>query len=455
MNLKLRFALLFSLFVAVVLLVSSATIYVLYYNYRESDFYDRVRQEGLEFYDFVIKVADPNVADAAKVMQGLGNNTLWDESLAIIDSTGKFVDVLPDTATFNVNEAFLRSIKQNKEIKYTEGERQFVCIYQPDTRHYIISSGLDILGLGKLRNLEVILTFVFLGGLLLTALFAFLFVKEAIKPLTLLSAQMQRTTELNLTERIPVGNSKDELSQIANNFNQMLERLNRAFETQKSFVHHASHELRTPLASMLSQTESALNKNLNSEEYKNVLLSLKEDQVDLIDITNSLLLLSQYEKINFSPEWPKIRIDEVMYDTISSFKKMFPNAEISFQFDKFPDDEDEMLFKGKDALLKIAFHNLIKNAVLYSANKGVSITVHTGGNEILVHFDSRGKVLSEEEVKSLMLPFFRGTNAGKVKGFGLGLSIVNRIINLHKGKVEYNFVKPDINRFTVVIPVSA
>ncbi|MFX8797645.1 histidine kinase dimerization/phospho-acceptor domain-containing protein, partial [Acinetobacter baumannii] len=84
----------------------------------------------------------------------------------------------------------------------------------------------------------------------------------------------------------------------------MLQRLNNAFEFQKNFVHYASHELRTPLAVMLSQTESALNKNLSPENFQKVLESLKEEQLNLIELTNSLLLLSQYEKLQFYFQLP-------------------------------------------------------------------------------------------------------------------------------------------------------
>ncbi len=82
----------------------------------------------------------------------------------------------------------------------------------------------------------------------------------------------------------------------------------RAFEIQRSFVHHASHELRTPLATMLAQTELALRKNLTVEEARKMLESLKEDQQEMVELTNSLLLLSQYEKTNTSPEWPVITV---------------------------------------------------------------------------------------------------------------------------------------------------
>jgi len=139
-----------------------------------------------------------------------------------------------------------------------------------------------------------ILGYVFGGAVFITLLTSVVFVRQVLSPLIKLSMQMQQTTELNLSEQLDIGKGKKEVNQIARNFNAMLERLNQAFESQKNFVHHASHELRTPLATMLSQTESALRKDLSKEEYRKVLESLQEDQVGLIDLTNSYHSTKRY-----------------------------------------------------------------------------------------------------------------------------------------------------------------
>ena len=134
---------------------------------------------------------------------------------------------------------------------------------------------------------------------------------------------MQKISENNL-QRVKVKSGRVNYEQrlVANQFNAMLERLERAFELQRSFVHHASHELRTPLATMLAKTELALRKELTIEDAKKVLASLRDDQREMIELTNSLLLLSQYERTTLSPEWPVVRLDEVLYDTMSMIKRM-------------------------------------------------------------------------------------------------------------------------------------
>ena len=86
-----------------------------------------------------------------------------------------------------------------------------------------------------------------------------------------------------------------------------------------------------PLFAM-AQTESALRKNLTVTEAKEVLELLKEDQQEMIDLTNSLLLLSQYENISYSSNWPIVRIDEVIYDSIAAAQKTNEDININFEF---------------------------------------------------------------------------------------------------------------------------
>lgn len=450
MNFKLRFALLFTAFVAVILTVCSVTIYLLYANYRETDFYDRVRLEGNEFYDFTLKFPDKKDAVTLKIMQGLRNNTLYDECLAILDVDGKLVDRLPDTMNYRNDASYLNAIKKKKEWRYQENKRQFVCTYIPETKYFIIASGIDLIGFVKLENLRFILLFVCLGGILVSALFSFFFVQKAFQPLAELSAQMQKTTELNLTVRLPEKNTEDELYRITKYFNEMLQRLNNAFEFQKNFVHYASHELRTPLAVMLSQTESALNKNLSPENFQKVLESLKEEQLNLIELTNSLLLLSQYEKLQFYFQLPAVRLDEIVFEAIEMGRKSFNDIEVNFNFTSVPEKEEDLEIRANDALLKAALLNLIKNAYLYSYDKKVTIELQANESAIKIAFENEGDLITEKEAESVMMPFFRSNNSSKIKGFGLGLALVKRIIELHQGTIEYKSVQTSTNRFEVV-----
>jgi signal transduction histidine kinase len=217
-------------------------------------------------------------------------------------------------------------------------------------------------------------------------------------------------------------------------------------------VHHASHELRTPLASMLSQTESALNKQLSVSEYMQILTSLKEDELNIIELTNALLLLAQYEKLEANNTWPLVRIDELIYETMANVQKMIPDASVHFQFSSLPSNEADIMVRGNEALLKVAMFNLIKNGINYSSNRKVDITINIEQSAMKIKFENNGTVLTDEEANNIIVPFFRGANVQKIKGYGLGLSIVYRVLQLHHGYLQYAAVNASINQFTIVLP---
>jgi signal transduction histidine kinase len=447
MNLKLRFALLFTLLVAIILSFAMATIYFLYYNYRKEDFFRRLDQQAQQTFQMHY---DSRISDSVLYAISLqSGRQLYEEEDFVIDSTYKVAYQFPDTSRFFLSNEFLNNVRHKKLERFTIGEKEGIIKYYPHRNAFAVSIAFDRVGVRKVKNLRDILIFVCLGAVIITAFLSFIYVRQITRPLTRLSEQIKNVSESNLTQRVPAGRNNDELTKIARNFNEMLDRLEKAFNVQKSFVHHASHELRTPLASMLSQTESALRRSLTEEEYKKVLESLKEDQQDLIDLTNSLLSLSQYERIQATGEWPLIRVDEVLDQTIEASKKLFPGINVSFDFVSVPDNEEWLSIKGNDSLLKSAFQNLIKNAYRYSIDKRVSIQIETNPHQIFVTFENIGTPIPEDERSRLFIPFFRGQNAMGLKGFGLGLSIVNRIIHLHIGTVHYEAVGKDINRFIV------
>lgn len=447
MNLKFRFALLFTLLVAVILSGSMIAIYFLYHDYRREDFYKRLEQQALQTYTLHF---DKRYEDSvAKRLRPQADRLLYEEEDFIVNEALEVIYRSPDTAVFFLRKSHLSQVIKNEADRFTTGNKEGVVMYFPQNKIYVVSVAYDRVGFRKLENLQWILFFVCLGAVAVTAVVSFYYARQITRPLTRLSEEIGSISESNLTQRVRVGKVNDELSQIARNFNDMLNRLEKAFNIQKSFVHHASHELRTPLASMLSQTELALRQDLKPEEFRSVLESLKEDQQGLIDLTNSLLSLSQFEKIVTAGDWPEVRVDELLFETVENAKKLFKGIDISIGFEAVPEDENQLCVNGNEALLKSAFINLIKNAYRYSGNRKVEISISAEKERILVVFTNTGKQIPKEERSRLFIPFFRGQNAIGQKGFGLGLSIVNRIIHLHLGTVHYEAEGENLNKFVV------
>lgn len=456
MNLKLRFALIFSVFVATILAISSFTIYYLYFNYREEEFFKRVESEGRLYHDIVSQIKDPDKAAISRLLSGVRTNSLPSERLAVFDSSGRLIHKLPDSTNIILDPNLKKKVFKTGIYRFKIGDYQYVASYTSDTKLYTLSDAYDLYGYSKLQNLKLILSIVFAGGMCITWLFSFFFVQQAFKPLLAWTDQIKQTTIQSLKGRLQPIKNYPEMNAVAASFNAMMDRLSRGFEFQRSFVQQASHELRTPLAIMLSQTESALNNQLNEDQYRLLLASLKEDQQYLIALTNSLLALSQYEQLQFQKEWPEIRIDELVVEATSQLMQMYPDAQVNIGFKEMPESDKAFIVKGNDALLKSAFLNLLKNAYIYSSDKKISVLMSALNEQVLVMVENMGQTLTAEEAQMVMEPFFRGKNAinANTKGFGLGLSIVVRILIAHHARIEYQTPSSNNNRFTVVLPQS-
>ncbi|TAH11408.1 MAG: sensor histidine kinase [Sphingobacteriia bacterium] len=453
MNLKQRFAFLFTGFVAIILFIACTTIYFLYAGYRQEDFYNRISLEGNEVYEVYQESKTADSLTGSNLLAEIRDRSIFNENILIEDSSGNRVLAIPNDKTIEITSILKEKAKKLKRFQYTDSTKtQHVLEFHIPTKTFIYVSGFDRVGLRKLNNFQIILAVVFLGGLILTGVLSFLFVKQAVKPIVQLSNQMQLIDVKNLSKRISLKDTKDEINQIAGSFNSMMDRLKAAFDAQKSFVQHASHELRTPLAVMLSQTEVALNKEHTNEEYKTVFASLKEDQQNMIDLANSLLLLSKYETANIDTDWPLVRIDELLFDAISLSQRSFRDITIDFSFIKIPDHDEDLLLKCNESLIKSVFTNLIKNGYQYSINQKIIISILADNHAIEITFQNTGLQLSKEESSNMTLPFFRGQNADGKKGFGLGLSIIDRILTLHNGSLEYYTSTNDLNVFKVMLP---
>ena len=453
MKLRFRFTIFFCLLFSLLTLSSVFIIYYLFNQAREKDFSRRLSAEAYYAYSSFYHYSFSDSIN--EILADYHAGSISQLHISILNSNGNVQHVVGSSNNHIVYSLLpLQKIKGNKTYYHRQGDIESVALYIASPHEsYVVASGYDKFGFKKVKSLQDILIVVTLVGILIITFSAIVIVNQITKPLARIGLQMQRISENNLQERIQVkqGRFNHEESQIAMHFNAMLDRLERAFELQRSFVHHASHELRTPLASMLAQTELALRKELTIEDARKVLLSLKEDQQEMVELTNSLLLLSQYERTNTSPEWPVVRLDELLYDTMGMVKRMLPNVNVSLEFAQVPDNELFLSIQGNDSLIRSAFRNLIKNAWLYSDNKSVAITIDASGTDIYLHFDNNGKLLLLEEQKRLFVPFFRASNSMQRKGFGLGLNIIQRIVTLHKGSIGY-LIYNNLNRFTLQFP---
>jgi len=149
-----------------------------------------------------------------------------------------------------------------------------------------------------------------------------------------------------------------------------------------------------------------------------------------------------------------VRIDEIAIKTHSEVMKQNPSFHIELDFPDLPENENEFMVFGSPHLLQIAFKNLMENGCKYSPDKRVKVSFVFNEKNVQVIFTNRADTISTEEISRLFEPFYRRSNTVKEEGFGLGLTIVRRIIGLHKGDITVRTEQsPACIEFTITLPV--
>ena len=452
MNFKIRSAILFTALVAIILLACYAVIYFSYKDFKEDEFYARLEQKSITTYQFLkdIKDADRRLLDASSRNAIF---TMYNETVIVFDSNYKIIFKSPEALLpTKYTLEFVKEIAQKKTIRFKDGQSEAVgkLVEHNGNHAIVIASAIDKFGGKKLLNLQFILTVSFVLGLLVTALLSYFYVKQAFAPIDILNDQITRISQNRLNERVTVKQSQDELNQLAQNFNKMLDRIEHAFKIQRSFIQHASHELRTPLANLITSCEAALNKQLTTDEYQKLIESLNEEHHKLVEVSNALLLLSQYENEELSKNVETVRIDEIIFESVEEVQMLYPNHIIKFRMNEAL-TEEKLTLNGKFILLKTAISNLIRNSCKYSDNNEIIITVDKTNDLLEIAISNTGPTIEDHEIPFLMMPFYRANNAQTIKGFGLGLSIANRIILLHNGSIHYS-KENNTNLFTISFP---
>jgi len=270
-----------------------------------------------------------------------------------------------------------------------------------------------------------------------------------VKPIAGIIYEVNNISSHNLSRRLPAASGKDELSRLAKTFNDLLNRLQDSFNSQRRFISNASHELSTPLTSISSQVQVTLQKERTVYEYQKALSSIHEDVLQLRQLTKNLLEIAKTSGSG-SIELNEVRIDELLMKVIADVKRLNPSYMIEMEFGEFSDESECMVFGNFD-LLYIAIKNIIENGCKYSTDNRSRVVVSCSPQQLSISVSNKGDVIAEQEIEQIFQPFYRGENATELKGFGLGLPLAKRIIGLHKGQISVQSGLAG-TKFSIILP---
>ena len=436
MKIRNKITLRFTLVVFAILGSFSISVYFLSANYRHEQFYSRLSDRAFTTAKLFIDVSEVD----SMLLRIIDKNTvvLPMEKVEIYNLKNQKIYCSIENDVSVVSPEILDRLYQQKEVRYEEGDKEFLGVeYHTDVGEFlIIASALDKYGKNRISHLRTILLLGMLISTLLSMISGWVFSGLVLKPISRVIEQVDSITARNMNVRVDEGTGKDEISQLAFTFNKMLNRLEEAFEVQKSFVSNASHELRTPLTSITGQIEVTLMNERTTDEYKVILQSIDEDIKQLNLLSNGLLELTYLNMDVPNIDYSLLRIDELLWTVRSEYLKQKPEMQVEVEFTDFSENEKDLIYEGSEHLLKILLKNLIENGCKFSNDHKVSIQLENNQEAIVLHFINIGNVIPDEDISKIFLPFYRSTNSGNVSGHGLGLSLVKRIADLHRCRIE-------------------
>jgi signal transduction histidine kinase len=268
---------------------------------------------------------------------------------------------------------------------------------------------------------------------LATAVVSWVLVGRVLRPLRQVTGMARRLSVTSLDERIALAGAHGEVSDLAESFDAMLDRLAAAFAMQARFVANASHELRTPLAVMRTEVDVTLaDPGADLAELRRMAEVIRSATYRADALIAGLLLLARTEAGAAGPEVP-VDLAELVGPALAAVRGEADERalRIALSCGSAP-------VSGDPALLERVVGNLLENAVRHNVHGGW-IKVHTGtdpagSSEIRVA--SSGPPVAGARVDELFEPFHRGTNRGGASGSGLGLSIVRAVVSAHRGSVH-------------------
>ncbi|MDP9048196.1 MAG: HAMP domain-containing histidine kinase [Bacteroidota bacterium] len=435
MKIKNRLSLYFTAISAVVLLIVQVVICISFSSFIKTDFYghlmDRAHVTAQRYLE-----ADEISADSLNHVQERYLQRLPAEVIRLYDEKNA-ASFIKDKNQF-WSPAVIENVRKTRQAEFTEGDRQTVGIYYNDNQgnFVILVSAIDLQGHKRLMDLVesmAILLISVTGGLFVISRW---FAQKALEPIDKVITQMRLVRAGNLSLRVDEGDGKDEISDLAHNFNQLLKHLENAFELQQTFVINASHELRTPITTIIGEIEITLNKIRSNTEYEQVLRSVLSDSERLNETITSLLELAHVDMNYTQPVFKPVAIDELIWELNDYWNERTGKHLFSVNILHLPDDHEKLQILANKSLLTIAFNNIIGNAFKFSQNKKVQCDLYADDRCIIIKIMDSGIGIMPEELDNIFDSFFRGTNVKDFGGNGIGLYVTNKIINLFHGTIS-------------------
>lgn len=440
MKIQTKTTILFTVLTATIFFISHIAIYFFINAFAHRDFNKRLELRARLAAKYRFEQGKPST-QAVQQLQQEYLEELPEERATIFPwhGSGHPVD---DSALKDLPASYLNRVSgaNGNTVLYQKGSRHFAGLRYRDASgdYLVIASAANHYG-NKMMNrllLIKIAAFVVAVGLIFTV--GTYFSRRTFQPIRDIISRVKQISKGNLHLRLRHREGGDEIAELTGTFNEMLNRLETAFEAQNNFISHASHELRTPLTAIIGEADYALSKERSPEAYRHSLQQIIQQAEKLQVLSRGLLSLAQtgFGGKAYVPE--TVRLDQLVFDVKDDCNAILPGNKVCVEMENMPVEAEGLSVTGNHALLKTAVNNVVLNACKYSNNQPVTLRLRVEGDRAVVTVKDRGIGIPAGELKYIYDPFFRASNTGRYEGYGIGMPLSNNIVRLHKGSIQVN-----------------
>jgi len=319
-------------------------------------------------------------------------------------------------------------IYNGEPIAFSKGGLCGAALYYPDNQGNFLVFVMAHNGYGyKIQQHTLLLSMILLlVSILITFMMGRLYSGKILEPLKSLLQNLKQIRGNNLNVKLNESGNKDELDDLIHTLNEMLDRINEAFKSEKSFVNSASHELNNPLTAIQGECEIILMKERSPQEYVESLERISTESKRLSQLIKHLLFLSRHDKELLSQELLPIELDEFLSELAQSNNRVI--------FSNLVVDHTSLVLNANPYLLRVAIQNFISNACKYS-NDHVDLRLKVNNNIPCIEIEDYGIGIPKDELSGIFQSFYRASNTRSYSGTGIGLTLSCKILSIYKAEI--------------------
>lgn len=388
--------------------------------------------------------------EMARVVRSLEEQTeLSIDNIVSVTSTGTYpvtpIEQLDEIEDLDIPDSIRSRINSGEIVSMESGRFDTaVTIIQLGDQYATIGvhPGNTLLNILASRLWNSMATYVAIAAVLFILL-----TQRVVHPVLRLTEATKRVATGDFTVQLE-SERNDEIGQLTENFNRMVAQLKTIDDLRKDFISNVSHEIKTPLSSIHGFARLLNKPGLSAEERTEYATAISEEATRLSNLASTMLKLSRLESSEQIDEKDSFRLDEQIRHAVVLLEPHWTRKNIDLEIDL-----EAVQIQANEELMQQVWQNLLSNAIKFSHPGGlIEISLQVVGDTATAAVRDHGIGMRQEDADSIFEKFFQVERAHSGEGSGLGLSLVKRVVDMHRGSITVD-TEPDAGScFTVRLP---